>query len=137
MKHAPRGPIKSRPMEPGTHGRCTAKSTRTGQQCKRAPIRGGTVCATHGGSAPQVRAAAEKRLEELKPAAIQYLGWLVTQRDYPSAGLGAAKDIMDRTDGKPRETVDVNLTTEVQNMTDDQLRDRALRLTGVTGATGR
>lgn len=41
---------------------CTATSSRSGQRCKRAPIDGGTVCATHGGRAPQVRAAAERRL---------------------------------------------------------------------------
>lgn len=42
--------------------RCTAKSSRTGQRCRQRPMAGGTVCRTHGGSAPQVRAAAERRL---------------------------------------------------------------------------
>ena len=41
--------------------RCTAK-TSAGNPCKQRPIRGGTVCATHGGSAPQVRRKAEERL---------------------------------------------------------------------------
>lgn len=42
--------------------RCTAKSSRSGEQCKRDAIRGGTVCATHGGRAPQVKAAAAERV---------------------------------------------------------------------------
>lgn len=43
--------------------RCTATSSRTGARCKKRPIDGGTVCATHGGSAPQVRAAADRRVQ--------------------------------------------------------------------------
>lgn len=41
---------------------CKAKASSTGQQCRRAAIKGGTVCLFHGGSAPQVRAAANRRL---------------------------------------------------------------------------
>jgi hypothetical protein len=43
--------------------RCTATNGR-GERCKRRPILGGTVCPTHGGKAPQVRAAAERRVIE-------------------------------------------------------------------------
>lgn len=43
--------------------RCTAHR-KNGEPCKRPPIRGGTVCASHGGSAPAVRAAAERRLTD-------------------------------------------------------------------------
>lgn len=43
--------------------RCTATNNR-GERCRNRPIRGGTVCSTHGGSAPQVRAAAERRQAE-------------------------------------------------------------------------
>lgn len=42
--------------------RCTAHSSRTKKRCKRAPILGGTVCAFHGGSAPQVKEKARERL---------------------------------------------------------------------------
>ncbi len=35
-----------------------------GEPCKRPPIRGGRVCAFHGGRAPAVRAAASRRLAE-------------------------------------------------------------------------
>lgn len=67
----------------------------------------------HGGAAPQVQAAALKRLEELRDPAIQYYAWLLEQRDFPSAGLGAANSVMDRTDGKPTEKVEMEVTGEI------------------------
>lgn len=42
--------------------RCTAKSSRTGQQCKKPAMDGATVCGSHGGRAPQVKAAAARRM---------------------------------------------------------------------------
>lgn len=42
---------------------CSARRS-NGEPCKRPPIRGGTVCASHGGRAPAVRAAADRRLAE-------------------------------------------------------------------------
>lgn len=42
--------------------RCVAKAKGTGAQCRRRPISGGTVCYIHGGRAPQVKAAAARRL---------------------------------------------------------------------------
>ncbi|MFK5689584.1 HGGxSTG domain-containing protein [Ornithinimicrobium sp. LYQ92] len=44
--------------------RCKAISKRTGNQCARTPIPGGTVCRWHGGSAPAVKAAADRRVQE-------------------------------------------------------------------------
>lgn len=41
---------------------CRAKSVRSGEQCRRRAIMGGTVCRFHGGSAPQVKAAAAARV---------------------------------------------------------------------------
>lgn len=43
-----------------TERHCTG-TNRNGDPCRRAPIVGGSVCWTHGGSAPQVRRAAEAR----------------------------------------------------------------------------
>lgn len=43
--------------------RCTGHN-RKGLPCGNRPIRGGSVCSTHGGSAPQVRAKAEERQVE-------------------------------------------------------------------------
>tara|TARA_R110002020_G_scaffold145908_4_gene320199 strand:- start:836 stop:1414 length:579 start_codon:yes stop_codon:yes gene_type:complete len=45
--------------------RCTAKSIRSKQRCKKAAILGGTVCQTHGGGAPQVKRKAAERLADL------------------------------------------------------------------------
>ena len=115
-KHAPRGRIKARdPMtaqDPIRDPRqfCRAKSKGAGRQCKHLAIPGGTVCRFHGGKAPQVMRAAQRRLDELKQPAIAYLAYLLDQRDYPSAGLGAAKDVLDRTDGKPTENVRMTVT---------------------------
>lgn len=45
--------------------RRTCKANRSdGRPCKKPPVRGALVCATHGGAAPQVRAAAAKRESE-------------------------------------------------------------------------
>jgi hypothetical protein len=42
--------------------RCRAHSKRSGERCRRSAIPGGTVCVMHGGAAPQVAAAARRRL---------------------------------------------------------------------------
>lgn len=48
--------------------RCTATANRTGGRCQQVAIRGGTVCATHGGRSPQVKAKAAARLAADKAA---------------------------------------------------------------------
>lgn len=54
--------------------RCKA-TARSGNRCKRRPIPGGTVCAMHGGKAPQVATAARRRLEERQAIlAVETLG---------------------------------------------------------------
>lgn len=45
-------------------GRCPAWVAKRNRHCLRWAIKGGTVCATHGGSSPQVKAAAARRLQE-------------------------------------------------------------------------
>lgn len=49
---------------PSTRRQCTARNRR-GERCKRGPIAGGTVCAMHGGKAPQVQRKAAERLADL------------------------------------------------------------------------
>lgn len=43
--------------------KCSATAKSTGKPCGRWAIPGGTVCATHGGNAPQVREAANARVQ--------------------------------------------------------------------------
>lgn len=50
------------------HERCTAHN-RQGTPCRRWPIHGGWVCGMHGGKAPHVKQAAEKRVIEAEAAA--------------------------------------------------------------------
>lgn len=49
---------------------CGGRSSQTGRPCRRWSIRGGYVCPSHGGRAPQVKAKARERLAELAAAAI-------------------------------------------------------------------
>jgi hypothetical protein len=56
--------------------RCTATSSQSGERCQKRPIVGGTVCYTHGGATPQVRAkAAERVLEAQVSREIGRQGW--------------------------------------------------------------
>lgn len=49
---------------------CSAASRSTGKPCKRNAIPGGTVCYWHGGAAPQVAAAAERRTVQAEADAL-------------------------------------------------------------------
>lgn len=109
QRHAPRGPLKLHDADPMVPvdpmaSRCKA-TNRQGQRCRQPHIAGGTVCRFHGGAAPQVIEAARVRLFKLQHPAIDALQWLITQRDFPSAAMSAAKDVLDRTEGKPMEQV--------------------------------
>lgn len=53
---------------PPPRAKCTAHSKRTGKPCGHYPVPGATVCKWHGGAAPQVIAAAERRLQEQRAA---------------------------------------------------------------------
>jgi len=59
-------------MLPAVAGRekCTATSKQSGKRCGHWPVPGATVCKWHGGGAPQVRAAAERRVQEQQALAL-------------------------------------------------------------------
>lgn len=82
---------------------CTAKAKGTGKRCGRYAIAGGTVCITHGGSAPQVKRKAKLRLLELVDPAITKLQQIMESGESDQVKLAAAKDILDRA-GVPRQT---------------------------------
>lgn len=59
----------TKPMEGGPR-QCTATSRQSGVRCKRAPVKGGTVCAMHGGKSPQVQAAIARRQRDAAAAEV-------------------------------------------------------------------
>ena len=83
---------------------CTATSKQSGQRCKGRPIPGGTVCVMHGGRAPHVQAKAAERLRAMQDIAIERLAELIEQRDSPSVAYHAAREVLDRTMGRPQKS---------------------------------
>ena len=142
-KHAPRGPVKAKGddptqqihpthREPGKFGpRCTATSKTTGKPCQSPAIQGGFVCRMHGGSAPQVKASAKERLMALQPLAIQTMHTLMQREEYPTVQLGAARDVLDRTEGKAKETIDLSVKQDPTNWSDEELRAKVASLSAL------
>ena len=90
---------------------CTA-TNRWGGPCQRPPIRGGTVCATHGGRAPQVKARARQRLDEASDkAAFALVQMLQDETIPPAVRLGAVKDLLDRAGLNGTQKVEVTART--------------------------
>lgn len=86
---------------PGLPARpCGAKRS-NGEPCKKPAIKGGTVCQTHGGSAPQVRKKAALRLLELVDPAIAVLAREMVNADKSADRQRAANSVLDRA-GVPR-----------------------------------
>jgi hypothetical protein len=74
---------------------CKAHSSQSGKRCKRAAIAGATVCATHGGSAPQVRKAAALRVIALVDPALANLASDLKSKN-PTIRQKATFDVLDR-----------------------------------------
>lgn len=88
---------------------CTAHRT-NGDPCKRRPIKGGTVCATHGGRAPQVKEAARRRIEAASDRAAAAIVRLMEDAETPHAvKLAAARDLLDRNDLTGKTAVEVTV----------------------------
>src|SRR6185436_1366303 len=76
--------------------KCTARK-RNGEPCRAMAARGATVCRVHGGSAPQVKAAAKRRLEQALDAAAQrLLGFAFDEDVRDVIALAAVNGILDR-----------------------------------------
>ena len=76
--------------------RCTAKSKSTGKQCRNLPIVGVTVCISHGGSIPAVKAAAQRRMIALIDPAMDTLYLALYECEEWSQKVRAALGILDR-----------------------------------------
>ena len=74
--------------------RCTAHK-KDGNRCKKAAILGGTVCGTHGGSAPQVRNKARQRIMDAADPAAARMVELMASLD-ERISLAASRDLLDR-----------------------------------------
>lgn len=86
--------------------KCSAHSARTGKPCNRLAMVGGRVCWVHGGAAPQVRAAALRRIHALVDPALETLAEAMA--DGPTAeGVRAARDILDRAGYKAPEKISI------------------------------
>ena len=87
--------------------RCKAK-TRSGRRCKNPPILAGTVCRMHGGSAPQVKEAAQRRLVAMILPALAELHDVLRKPDTSDADrLRAIKEVLDRGGVSAKLTVEV------------------------------
>ena len=103
---------------------CTAHVHTTGQQCRRWSIEGGTVCIMHGGSAPQVKTAARRRLLELIDPALARLSEAlnleaVTANEW-AVIMRAIKEVLDRTG--------IDTPKQIEIITLDQVEQEIMRL---------
>ncbi len=77
--------------------RCTAHlRDGSGRQCKKPAKKGMNICGSHGGSAPQTIAAAERRLLAAADPAAAELVELALNGETPSVKLGAIKELLER-----------------------------------------
>ena len=114
--------------------KCTAIK-KNGQRCGKYSIKGGFVCPTHGGSAPQVRAKANKRLLALVEPALVRLEDLMHQDVHPPTALGAIRTVLERAGsstpigalnkdpGVSKPSHVVNIGIAVGGITPDKLRE--------------
>lgn len=100
MTQPTEGP-KEAPTKEAITRQCTARSTTSGERCRKSAILGGTVCTSHGGKAPQVRRKAALRLQELIDPAIGTLAREMVQADKSADRQRAANSVLDRA-GVPR-----------------------------------
>lgn len=96
--------------------RCSAH-TSAGNPCKNRPINGSNVCRVHGGSAPQVRAKAQERINAAADSAAKRLiEWMNDKRVPYNIRLQAARDLLDRAQIGTDKTLTVELKPFEQNL---------------------
>jgi hypothetical protein len=143
QRKAPRGRIRgdgdpmgdADPMR-STAQKCRARSKQTGNPCRQWAIPGGTVCVYHGGKAPQTEAKAKERLMALQAPAIETLAFLMKKRgQFPSTAYAAARDVLDRTEGKATEKLEVKVT-EATKLPDEELRAKVAAIAAKLGVRG-
>lgn len=89
---------------------CTA-TRRDGSQCTNFAINGATVCRMHGGSAPQVRRAAQVRILMASDLAAKKMVELMSNPKVDDrVKLAAAKDLLDRANLAGTQNIEVGVT---------------------------
>ena len=78
----------------------------------------------HGGEALQVKQAARERLAALVDPAIDRLGELVRQKQFPSTAYSAVKDVLDRNGLKPPERTEHQFLDIDEHESDEELLTR-------------
>lgn len=74
--------------------KCAATAKRTGERCTKWPVKGATVCPSHGGRAPQVKAKAARNLVEQDAArAVSAMGAWTPVTDPLSALADVAGEV--------------------------------------------
>ena len=106
---------------------CTARAKQTGEQCKRAPIAGGTVCVAHGGSAPAAKLAAQRRLiSMIDPAMSALLRAIENCEEWPTK-VRAAIAVLDRAGFGPTASLRVDdQASDLASLSSADLKDRAM-----------
>lgn len=112
---------------------CTAKK-RNGGKCLNYAIRGAKVCRYHGGSAPQVRAAAQVRILMASDLAAKKLVDLMqSEKVDDRVKLAAAKDLLDRANLAGKQALEV--TVEQPRSFEDWVGDAVVELDVVPDET--
>lgn len=124
----PKGKKRGGPPPTGLEARknsgsvCTARR-RDGTQCTNFAINGAKVCRMHGGSAPQVRAAAQVRILMASDTAVAKLVKLLSSKD-ERVVLAAAKDLADRANLAGVQNVEIGITKrDFSDVTADVVMD--------------
>jgi hypothetical protein len=108
------------PLGKDAKNQCTAQvkekiredgTVRPAGRCRAVGIMGGTVCVSHGGSAPQVREAAKLRLFEAVDPVTAEMIRLALKAKNEMARIAAGKDVLDRAIGR---AADKLVTTDEQ-----------------------
>jgi hypothetical protein len=86
--------------------RCTARVSDGSRPCARWAINGSTVCATHGGRAPQVKKSARERLGELVEPALKGLHKALKSEDLPTI-VRASQIVLDRCGFHPSQAIEL------------------------------
>jgi hypothetical protein len=90
--------VQGTPFNEATRGQRCKTIKKNGDQCGNWALKGATVCRYHGGNAPQVRAAAQRRLDLASEiAAVRIVGIMNDTRVPAHVRLAAAREVLDRT----------------------------------------